>query len=437
MNPKGSLPASAEIAYHPALETQPSVKGMDVAAKHRELETLQVHGDTAVGWDENTPVNETVDAHGNPLPAERGPGERGFGVPDPRAPARRVYDDPGVERLRDHLKEQNGIRGLEICAPDEVERAVRIFRRDGFVVVRDLLDAEHLELFRQGSARALREILDNPGSGGRKYITESGRLPHRYSYGTSSASRQMLHEAEWAAMVDLPTTTPILAAIFGSMDYLVLGAGGDLCLPGAVEYQHLHADVGESNAISDDRLATAEAIGIDVRRDEDSGEVELATRRRIIDFTPPVVTINFAMCDLTWEHGPIRQILGSHTWQMRPPPPAEEPAWMRLSTLVGAPAGAGVFRDNRAWHGATPNLSREIRSLPNVEYGAPWLGSKHKKTMPHAVWETLTPHGQHLCRHIKADPGVWPAGAGVMHPLASKRREAAGDGSKGDRPYPG
>ena len=385
-----------------------------------ELAGLEVYGDTAVGWDAHTPVNETVDEHGNAMAK---PG--GFGVPDPRAPARRVYDDPGVAALRAHLRAENGIRGLEICAPDEVERAVRVLRRDGFVVVRDLLDEAHLRLFRQGSARALRQILAVPGAGGRKYMTETGRLPHRYSYGTSSASRQMLHEPEWAAMVDLPTTTPILAAIFGSMDYFALGAGGDLCLPGAVEYQHLHADVGESQHISEHRLATAEAIGIDTRRDHNTGELAAATRRRIIDYTPPVVTINFAVCDLTWENGPIRQIPGSHTWQMRPVPPDEEPEWMRLSTLVGAPAGAGVFRDNRAWHGATPNLSREIRALPNVEYGAPWLRGPAKKTMPHAIWETLTPHAQHLCRRIKAEPGVWPPGAGVMHPLGSERRAAA------------
>lgn len=398
-----------------------------------ELAALEVHGETAVGWDETTPVNETVDENGCPFPEQRG-----FGVPDPRAPGRRVYDDPEVERLRSRLKRDNGIRGLEICSPDEVRRAARIFHRDGFVVVRDLLDEEHLARFREGSARALRQILEVPGSGRRKYATESGRLPHRYSYGTSSASRQMLHEAEWAAMVDLPTTTPILAEIFGGEDYLVLGAGGDLCLPGAVEYQHLHADVGESNALSPERIEAAKALGIEVRTVDDGEEIDNATRRRIVDFTPPVVTINFAMCDLTWENGPIRQILGSHTWQMRPPPPADEPEWMRLSTLVGAPAGAGVFRDNRAWHGATPNLSREVRALPNVEYGAPWLPKREamKKTMPHDVWETLTPHGKHICRRVKADPGVWPAGAGVMHPWGAHRRAAAKRmGGDGDRQF--
>ena len=48
-----------------------------------------------------------------------------------------------------------------------------------------------------------------------------------------------------------------------------------------------------------------------------------------------------------------------------------------------------------------------------------------KKTMPHEIWETLTPHAQKLCEFVKAGKGVWPAGAGVMHPLANKRAEAA------------
>jgi hypothetical protein len=36
-------------------------------------------------------------------------------------------------------------------------------------------------------------------------------------------------------LIDLPTTTPIVTAIFGSPNY-VLG-GGDMVLPGAIEYR--------------------------------------------------------------------------------------------------------------------------------------------------------------------------------------------------------
>ena len=129
-------------------------------------------------------------------------------------------------------------------------------RRDGFVVVRDLLDPDTLAMMREASARVLGQILDIPGVDGRKYVTETGRLPHRYSYGTASASRQMLHEPEWAAMVDMPTTTPLLTALFGSDDYWVIGAGGDLCLPGAIEYQTLHSDARETFNGHLDRVVT-------------------------------------------------------------------------------------------------------------------------------------------------------------------------------------
>ena len=386
----------------------------------KDSESLLVWGETDVGWDANTPINETLDENGNVPDAKRG-----FGIADPRAPTARVYDDPSVEALRSKLRDHNGYHELDICDPDELDRAATIFWRDGFVVVRDLLNEENLAKFREGSSRVLREILRPDGENGQKYITESNRLPHRYSYGTTSSSRQLLHDEAWAAMVDLETTTPLLTKLFGGPDYVVVGAGGDLCLPGAVEYQHLHSDVYERFNLPDSRIKQAEALGIDIRRDENTGEVEDRTKRLICDRTPSIITINFMMSDLTWENGPIRQIPGTHTAARHPPPPTEEPEWMRMCTLVGAKAGAGVFRDNRAWHGATPNLSREIRSLPNVEYGAPWIaGPHHGKTMPYKVWEKLSDHAKHICRFVHEEPGVWPAGAGLNHSLGHVRKNA-------------
>jgi len=378
---------------------------------------VSVVGETELGWDERTPPNETVDADGNPSPAEPG-----FGVPDPYAPARRSYDDPGVVSLRAHLETHSGIDGLEICAPDEVTRIARILRRDGFVVVRDLLDPEQLERWRAGCARVLGQILEIPGREGRAYVTETGRLPHRYSFGTCSASRHLLHEPEWAALVDLPTTTPILKAIFGSTDYLVWGAGGDLCLPGAVEYQHLHSDLKDDQIIDPGRLAQAGQLGMEVPGRPE--ELDHATARLILERTPPQVTINFLMSDLTWENGPIRQIPGTHTTVQRPPSPRYEPAWMKTSTLVGAPAGAGVFRDTRAWHGATPNLGREVRAMPNLEYAPPWRLSRVHRSMPYERWQALSEHGRHIARAAVCAQGEWPAGAGFLHPLLCERRKA-------------
>jgi hypothetical protein len=377
----------------------------------------------AIGWDAATPPNETVDDDGNPSP-----GNPGFGVPDPRAPRRRVYDDPDVVALRDHLRQHNGIRGLEIVDPADVKRAARIFRRDGFVVVRDLLDAQQIERFRRGCARALDAILANPGFGGRKYATETQRLPHRYSYGTSSASRHMMHDADWTTMIDLPTTTPILTEIFGSSDYLVRGGGGDVCLPGAIEYQHLHSDQKDSLELPPGRLEHARSVGVSLRTKPGSNELDLATQRLIVERTAPYVTINFLLAEQTHENGPIRQIPGTHAMQGSPPLPADEPEWMRLSTLVGARAGAGVFRDIRAWHGGTPNLSRDVRAMPNIEYVAAWTTElanfTFAQSMPHDLWAALSPHAQRLCRYIKCEPGVWPRGAGVMHPSVNGRKRA-------------
>ncbi len=387
-----------------------------IVCESDEYPTMQ----ESIGWDALTPPNETVDEDGNP--AETDPG---FGIADPRAPRRRVHDGSDVVVLRNHLREHNGLHGLEIVRPDEVERAARIFRRDGFVVVRDLLDSFQIERFHRGCMRALDAILSIPGLRNQKYLTETQRLPHRYSFGTSSASRHMMHDAGWTSMIDLPTTTPILTKIFGTADYLVRGGGGDVCLPGAIEYQHLHSDQKDSLQISTGRLEHAVALGIELRTRPGSSELDLATQRLVIERTAPFVTINFLLSDMTWQNGPIRQIPGSHAAQGSPPLPADEPEWMRLSTLVGAPAGAGVFRDIRAWHGGTPNLSREVRAMPNIEYVAPWhTGMPYAQCMPHALWLELSSHAQRLCRHIKCEPGVWPRGAGVMHPLASARKMA-------------
>jgi hypothetical protein len=301
-----------------------------------------------------------------------------------------------------------------------------------------LIDPERLERFREASARVLRQILEVPGVGGRKYLGESYRLPHRYSYGTASASRHLLHDPVWAGMIDLPTTTPILRKIFGTEEYWVFGAGGDLCLPGAIEYQALHMDgTPESFQLPKERIRQAQQMGIELRTVKETGELDPRTHQLIVERTPNRVTINFLMSDLTWENGPIRQIPGTQARAGSPPSPAEEPEWMRLSTLVGAPAGAGIFRDVRSWHGATPNLSREIRAMPNVEYAAPWLAEDvFIRSMPHQIWESLSPHAQRLCRRIKTEPGVWPAGAGRMHPLASKRQEMKANAavSRQDRP---
>jgi hypothetical protein len=72
--------------------------------------------------------------------------------------------------------------------------------RAQIVIVKDALNPQQLEIMRAAADEVFAEILSYKGAEGRAYHTESGRLPHRYSFGTSSSSRQMLHHPAWAML---------------------------------------------------------------------------------------------------------------------------------------------------------------------------------------------------------------------------------------------
>lgn len=308
----------------------------------------------------------------------------------------RRHDDPGVVRLREHLRQNNGIKGLELVSPDDPKRAAELFHRDGFVAIRDALPADQLDRLRLAAHEAIAELMkDDPdcSAGG-----GAGGLPHRYSFGGGSASRHMLHHDAWCELIDMPTTTPILSEIFGSANYVVGGAGGDIAMPGAIEYQGLHSD----NMWSE----LPDPYGMVTMR----------------DLPVPVLTINFPLIDLTFENGPIRQIPGTQRSRAPIPNLANEPDWMKLSTVCPAPAGTAIFRDIRAWHGGTPNLSRDVRAMPNVEYYAPWFRSEGiMRCMPWEQWQKLSLHGRRISRHVVCDKGETVVGAGFMDPRRRKR----------------
>ncbi|MFZ9017607.1 MAG: phytanoyl-CoA dioxygenase family protein [Ilumatobacteraceae bacterium] len=367
-----------------------------------------------LGWNETVPPNgfhnrrAVVESATNDNPIglatpigeveiETTPEHRNLVAGDPRcADWTRRYDDPGVTALRARMWERNGIPGLEVCGPDEVERAASLFHRDGFVAVRDALPADQLDRLRTAAAEVIEELVaadpDAAVGGG------AGGLPHRYSFGGTSASRHMFHRSEWCELIDMPTTTPILTEIFGSADYLVYGCGGDLAFPGAIEYQGLHSD----NVWTELHDPVG---GVSVR-----------------DLPVPVVHINFPLVDLTPENGPIRQIPGTHRSRAPIPRLVDEPEWMRFSTVCPLPAGSAIIRDARCWHGGTPNLSREVRAMPNVEYFAPWFRSEAlQRSMSHETWTTLSPRAQRISRFIVANPGEPIVGAGFQHPRRVER----------------
>ena len=68
--------------------------------------------------------------------------------------------DPDLEQRRNQLREHNGMNGLEILNPDQLDDAKRLFYRDGFVVIRDALNLEQLTTIREGCARVVKDIME-------------------------------------------------------------------------------------------------------------------------------------------------------------------------------------------------------------------------------------------------------------------------------------
>ncbi|XOV90253.1 MAG: phytanoyl-CoA dioxygenase family protein [Pseudomonadota bacterium] len=292
-----------------------------------------------------------------------------------------------VRDLRQHLLANNGIRGLEILDPDEVERATRIFYRDGFVAVRNALTPEQLDFLRAGCEREIQAMMKLDAE------RQGNRGSHRYSFGGASKTGHLMHNPEWAMLIDLPTVTPILTAIFGSPDYIARGGGGDYCLPGAIEYQPLHSDMGERVSYT---TSNGKHLSFGSFKDPRG-------RMTYRDLPCPYICCNFLMVDFTPVNGPIRQIPGTQHSNEPIPTLEEEPEWMRLSTVCPAPAGTVLIRDVRAWHGGTPNLSDEVRAIPNAEFYAPWFREPLRRSMPRSIFDQLSAHGQQVCRYILAE----------------------------------
>ena len=102
----------------------------------------------------------------------------------------RTYDDPDVCALRERLEREAGIPDLEVvdpATPGFAQRAADLLERDGFVVVKDVLDEARLEKIRQGCEVAIREMV------GRDPNRSGNRGSHRYTQ-RARATCQLLPE---------------------------------------------------------------------------------------------------------------------------------------------------------------------------------------------------------------------------------------------------
>lgn len=286
-----------------------------------------------------------------------------------------------TDKIR-YLESNNGIKGLEVLGPDDLEHAVGLFRRDGFVVVADVLNNEQTEILAHGCAEVAAEII------ALDHELKGNRGSHRYSFGGSSLTRSQLHHPAWQMLLDVPVVLEIVARIFGSQDFALRSASGDFCLPGATQYQPLHSDTRD--------FKDAESTPF-------SSFLDPTGSMSIRDLPSPYVCANFLPQDVTALNGPTRQIPGTQNSREHIPSLEEEPEWMRLSTVCPAPAGAVMIRDVRAWHGGTPNVSDAIRSIPNLEFYAPWFREPTVPGIDYADYRKLSERAQKLARLCVAD----------------------------------
>ncbi|CAE6918647.1 Peptidyl-prolyl cis-trans isomerase D [Symbiodinium microadriaticum] len=308
------------------------------------------------------------------------------------------------ERKLKRIKEQEEYRTakakyeLEQRRKDDPELAADIFRDVGFVLIPGAVSDQHCSELLAACQSEEAEILHRDPAG-------VGNRGHgRYSLGEAQSTGHLLHRAEWASLVDLEKVTPVLQRIFGKSGYVCAGAGGDFVLPNTYEYQPLHVDL-----------------------DFPGCQQQSAS---------PVVTLNVPLLPLTWENGPTRLIPGTHlpaSWQ--PPPPALEPEAWKLFTFCPIAAGTAILRDNRAWHGGTPNLSQTSRFLPNVEFAAAWwcVGSTDElwrnpwklapRCMPRGIYERLSPFAKHVCRLVVTDDPSLKYGVREGKPIIDQPKE--------------
>jgi hypothetical protein len=291
-------------------------------------------------------------------------------------------DDPQVLELKAHLETNNGIKGLQILGCNDVDEAVSLFKRDGFVVIGDVLNSEQIDFLASGCNDVINEVSaldpDNRGNRG----------SHRYSFGGSSLTRSQLHRPAWQMLLDVPVLSKILTPIFGSTDYILRAASGDFCVRGAVDYQPLNSYLNDWF----EGGKTPFSSFFDWR-----GQVSLR------DLPAPYICANFLPQEVTRLNGATRQIPGTQNSRAKIPNLKEEPEWMKLSTVCPAPAGAVMLRDVRAWHGGTPNLSDATRAIPNLEFYAPWFREPLVPGISYQDYKKLSAHAQQLVRFSVMD----------------------------------
>lgn len=228
-----------------------------------------------------------------------------------------------------------------------VERAAQIFKEFRVVILQNL--------FSQGVTDTVWDSLrDLHQKWGAKYDTErdGNRLPGRYDMGSAYNTAHLAHLPGYLEAFDEFVQKGGVELLEKLGGYKFVGGQGTLCLAHTDNYQPLHSDFKKAWHPS---------------MDEEPGH-------------SPCLDLMFTVHPLTSENGAMRIIPGQpsvdKTYRQertgQPPKVDEESESSKRSQLHPLPAGCGILRDIRVWHGGVPNTTDEDRHIPVLQFYSNW-----------------------------------------------------------------
>lgn len=303
------------------------------------------------------------------------------------------------DELVELLDQKSGIKHIErflfkaqdvLDSPEVAQKAADVVQREGIVLLAGALSKEQVDDLKGVFPELIQAVRQHDPN------DEGSRGEKRHSFGGMSSTNSQLHHAEFRELIDVPAVTKVLEAYWGSSDFAVSAAGGDLNMAGSQQHQRLHTDCGKSKLIGQ-----ATAVGTGVKA--------------------PMIAVNYLIEPQTPFNGPLQHIPRTQLLEMDYlPQVCEEPEVWFYSTMSPAEPGTAVIRDIRAWHAGTPNLTTKDRPLPNCEFIAPSVAMNEElrkkllvkpdrdatKQMTYETWDTLPESAKHLTRFIHGEPGA-------------------------------
>jgi ectoine hydroxylase-related dioxygenase (phytanoyl-CoA dioxygenase family) len=114
---------------------------------------------------------------------------------------------------------------------------------------------------------------------------------------------------------------------------------------------------------------------------------------------PYQLAVNFPLCAVTPENGPLETTRGTHRMTRAQAEQALARGDVRLETIT-MDVGDVMIRDVRLMHRGTPNHTDVARPMVVIGYSRHWYHRPEVHIdIPQATWDTLSPRAKRLLRH--------------------------------------